>query len=123
MNSTCQGSSGKQDSAKHRRKADPSKARTRDFVLPNQVFLLQTIFTTVVRGIITKVCIREGAMMRLQSLKMMRKRQIPFKTSLDRLIRGTMGLNRLKEVTRRRTFLLSAYLPAKDALVGHYRRG
>ena len=83
MNSTCHGASGKQDSAKHRRKAGPSKAPTGDFVLLDQVFLLETIFTMVARGIITRACIREVAMMRLQSLEIMRKRQILLKTSLD----------------------------------------
>lgn len=102
MNSTCHGSSGKQNSAKHRRKADPSRTRTGDFVLPDQVFLLETIFTMVARGI-TRACIREGAMMRLQSFEMMRKRQILLKISLDRLIHGMMGL-RLEEITRRRMF-------------------
>lgn len=119
MNSTCQGSSGKQDSAKHRRKADPSKAQTGDFVLPDQVFLPETSFTMVARGRVTRARIREGAMM---SLEIMRKRQIPLKTSLDRPVRGTMGL-RLEEITGRRRFLLSAYLPAKDALAGRYGGG
>lgn len=42
MNSACQGSSGKQDTAKHRSKADPRKVQTGDFVLPDQVFLFET---------------------------------------------------------------------------------
>lgn len=60
--------------------------------------------------------------MRLQGLEIMRKRQILLKTSLNRLIPFTIGL-RLKEITRRRMFLVSTQLPAKDALVGRYRRG
>lgn len=44
MSSRCHGSSGKQDSAKHKRKAGPSKAQTGDFVLLDQVYLLETIF-------------------------------------------------------------------------------
>lgn len=39
------------------------------------------------------------------------------KTSLDRCIHGMVGL-RLKEITRNRTFLLSACLPAEHTLVG-----
>lgn len=58
MSSRCHGSSGKQDSAKHMRKAGPSKAQMGNFVLLDQVYLLETIFTMMGRGII--MCIREG---------------------------------------------------------------
>lgn len=61
MSSTCHGSSGEQDPAKHKRKAGPSKAQTGDFVLLDQVYLLETIFTMTERGIITRMCVREGS--------------------------------------------------------------
>lgn len=45
---------GKQDSAKHRRKADPSTDQRGDFVLLDWVFLLEISFITVAMGIMTR---------------------------------------------------------------------
>lgn len=92
MNSACPGSSGKQDSAQHRSKADSSKVWTGDFVLLAQVVLLETIFTVVARAVITWACIRERPMMRLQSLEIMRKRHILLRTSLDWLVHGAKAV-------------------------------
>lgn len=60
MSSRCHGSSGKQDSGKHKRKAGPSKAQMGDFVLLDQVYLQETIFTMMERGVMTRTCIGEG---------------------------------------------------------------
>lgn len=60
MSSRCHGSSGKQDSAKHKRKGGPSKAQMGDFVLLDQVYLLETIFSMMARGIIIRTCMGDG---------------------------------------------------------------